>query len=166
MLAILFQLKTMELLQNADATHFQATLLFSMGTVSPASSQSCRSIDADAWCKWALVNTFETIVLCTYLLEWSVLLIKCTRASQDDEMDKLKERLTEVNDALARKKARARLWETMFVADRVNQENASLGTNFYFDQYFTKMVWFTWRACKCVQMWFYNPYNSGSLTIE
>ena len=53
-------------------------------------------------------------------------------------MDKLKERLTEVNDALAREKARARLWETMFVADRVNQENASLGTNFCFNQYFTK----------------------------
>ena len=48
-------------------------------------------------------------------------------------MDKLKERLTEVNDALALEKARARLWETMFVADRVNQENASLGTNFCFN---------------------------------
>ena len=46
-------------------------------------------------------------------------------------MDKLKERLTEVNDALAREKSRASLWETMFVADRVNQENASLGTNLY-----------------------------------
>ena len=59
--------------------------------------------------------------------------MKCTRVSQDDEMDKLKERLNEVNDALAREKARARLWETMFVADRVNQENASLGTNFCFN---------------------------------
>ena len=32
MLAILFSLKTMELLQNGVATHFQATMLFSLRT--------------------------------------------------------------------------------------------------------------------------------------
>ena len=58
-LAILFSLKTMESLQNGVATHFQATPLFSMKTESQASSQRCRSIDADAWCKRALtISTF------------------------------------------------------------------------------------------------------------
>ena len=53
-LAILFSLKTMESLQNGIATHFQATPLFLMKTESQASSQSYRSIDADAWCKRTL----------------------------------------------------------------------------------------------------------------
>ena len=45
-------------LQNGFATHFQASLLISMRTESVASSQSSRSIDADAWCKRALRNTW------------------------------------------------------------------------------------------------------------
>ena len=51
-LAILFSLKTMGSLQNGVATHFQLTPLFT--TDSLASLQSCCSVDADAWCKWAL----------------------------------------------------------------------------------------------------------------
>ena len=43
MLAILFSLKSMETLENGLQTH------------SGASSQSCRSVDADAWCKQALM---------------------------------------------------------------------------------------------------------------
>ncbi len=39
-------------------------------------------------------------------------------------MGKLKERLTEVKNELSRERARARLWETMFVAERVNHEAA------------------------------------------
>ena len=50
-LAILFSLKTV---QNGVATNFQVTPLFSMRTELLASLQSCRSIDADAWCKWTL----------------------------------------------------------------------------------------------------------------
>ena len=53
-LAILFSLKTVESLENRLQTHFGATPLFSMRTVLLSSSQSCRSVDADAWCKWAL----------------------------------------------------------------------------------------------------------------
>ena len=52
--AILFSLKTMESLQNGVATHFRVTLLFSMRTVSLASSGSCGSVDSDARCKQAL----------------------------------------------------------------------------------------------------------------
>ena len=43
-------------LQNGFATHFQASPLISMRTESLASSQSGRSIDADAWCKQALTG--------------------------------------------------------------------------------------------------------------
>ena len=46
---------------------------------------------------------------------------------QDQEVVRLKSQLTEMNDELAREKARARLWETMFVADKVNQENTTQG---------------------------------------
>ena len=55
-LAILFSLKSVELLQNGFATHFQATPLISMRTKLQASLQSCRSVDADAdaWCKRTL----------------------------------------------------------------------------------------------------------------
>ena len=53
-LAIPFSLKTIESLQNGVATYLQATPLISMRTKSLASSQSCRSFDADAWCKRAL----------------------------------------------------------------------------------------------------------------
>ena len=49
-----FSLKTMESLQNGIATCFQATPLILMRTKSQASSQSCRSIEADVWCKRAL----------------------------------------------------------------------------------------------------------------
>ena len=51
---ILFSLKTMELLQNGVASHFGGTALFSIRPVLLASSQHCRSIDADAQCKWIL----------------------------------------------------------------------------------------------------------------
>ena len=50
---ILLYMKTMESLQNGVATHFEVTPLFSVRTVFLASSQCCRSTDADAWCKWA-----------------------------------------------------------------------------------------------------------------
>ena len=59
MLAIPFSLKTMESLQNGVATYFQATPLTSMRTKLQASSQSCRGIDADAWCKRALRVNFD-----------------------------------------------------------------------------------------------------------
>ena len=49
-LAILFSLKTVELLENGLQTHSRATPLFSMRTESQA---SC-SVDADAWYKRAL----------------------------------------------------------------------------------------------------------------
>ena len=52
-LAILFSLKSMETLENGLQPHSGVTPLFSMRTESQASSQSCRSIHADAWCKWA-----------------------------------------------------------------------------------------------------------------
>ena len=42
--------------QNGVVTHFRMTSLFSVRTVLLASSQSCRSIDTDAWCKWALMD--------------------------------------------------------------------------------------------------------------
>ena len=44
MLAILFSLKSMETLENGLQTH------------SGASLQSCCSVDADAWCKRALID--------------------------------------------------------------------------------------------------------------
>ena len=50
-LAILFSLKTVESLHNGVATNFQMTPLFSIRKVSLVSSQSCRSVDSDAWCK-------------------------------------------------------------------------------------------------------------------
>ena len=54
MLAILFSLKSVESLENRLQPHSGATPLFSMRTKLQASWQSCRSIDADAQCKWAL----------------------------------------------------------------------------------------------------------------
>ena len=45
MLAILFSLKSMEMLGNG------------LQPQSGASSQSCRSVDADAWCKRALMDS-------------------------------------------------------------------------------------------------------------
>ena len=45
-------LHVLESLENGLQTHSGATLWFSMRTESQASSQSSRSIDADAWCKW------------------------------------------------------------------------------------------------------------------
>ena len=46
----------MESLQNRVATHFGVTPLFSMRAVSLASSQHCRGIDADVWCKRTLIT--------------------------------------------------------------------------------------------------------------
>ena len=54
MVAISLSLKTMESLQIGVATHSGVTPLFSMRTVSLASSQHCRCVDADAQSKWAL----------------------------------------------------------------------------------------------------------------
>ena len=59
-LAILFSLKTMESPQIGVATHFQATLLFSIRIVLLVSSQNCRNIDSDAWCKRALTKVNVT----------------------------------------------------------------------------------------------------------
>ena len=67
MLAILFSLKTMEPLQNGVATYFQVTLLFSMKTVSLASSQWCRRVEADTWCEQALKACLQLSVS-----NWSV----------------------------------------------------------------------------------------------
>ena len=53
MLAILFSLKSVQLLENRLQPHSGATALFSMRTESQASSQSFCSVDADTWCKWA-----------------------------------------------------------------------------------------------------------------
>ena len=54
-------------LQNRFATHFQVSPLISMRTESLASSQSGRIVDADAWCKRALiiqvVNSLYSILL-------------------------------------------------------------------------------------------------------
>ena len=55
-LEILFSLKTIELLANRLQPHSVVTPLFSVRTVSLASSQRCRRIDADARCKRALVH--------------------------------------------------------------------------------------------------------------
>ena len=54
MIAIMFSLKTMELLENWLQPHSGVTPLFSLRTVSLASSQSCWSVDTDAWYKWGL----------------------------------------------------------------------------------------------------------------
>ena len=53
-LVILFSLKSMESLANWLQPDSGAAQLFSMRSVSLVPSQSCRSIDADAWCKSAL----------------------------------------------------------------------------------------------------------------
>ena len=54
MLVILFSLKSVESLENRLQPRSGATSLFSMRTESLASSLSCCSVDADAWCKRAL----------------------------------------------------------------------------------------------------------------
>ena len=56
-------------LQIGVATHFQASPLISMRTESLVSSQSCGSIDADAWCKRGLA-------LCTEYLSGMGLCLK------------------------------------------------------------------------------------------
>ena len=53
-LVILFSLQTMESLERGLQPQSGATQLFSMKTILLASSQSCCSVDADAWCKRAL----------------------------------------------------------------------------------------------------------------
>ena len=57
MLALLLSLKTMELLKNVLQPHSGGTPLFSMKTESRATSQGCRSVDADVWYKRALSLT-------------------------------------------------------------------------------------------------------------
>ena len=54
MLAILVSLKSVESLENRLQPHSGVTPLFSMRIESLASSLSCRSVDADAWCKRTL----------------------------------------------------------------------------------------------------------------
>ena len=56
----MFSLKTIKSLENALQPHSGVTPLFSMRTVSLASSQSCRSVDADAWYKRGLKDEKET----------------------------------------------------------------------------------------------------------
>ena len=68
MLVILFSLKTVESLENGLQPQSGETPFFSINTESLASSQSCRSIDVDAWCKWALSST----VLLLHLPVWFV----------------------------------------------------------------------------------------------
>ena len=51
------QAVTMESLLNGVVTHFRVTPLFSMRTVLLTSSQSCRSVVADAWCKQTLKDS-------------------------------------------------------------------------------------------------------------
>ena len=53
-LVTLFSLNSVESLENGLQSHFEVTPLFSMRTESLTSLQSCRSVDADAWCKWAI----------------------------------------------------------------------------------------------------------------
>ena len=70
-LSILFLLKTMGSLQNGVEIHFQVTTLLSMITELLASSQSCHTIDADAWYKWALTYllyyySYTVIVILSY----------------------------------------------------------------------------------------------------
>ena len=55
-LAILFSLKTMEVLENGLQPQSGMTSLFSMRTVSLVSSQSCCSVDADVCCKHAFMK--------------------------------------------------------------------------------------------------------------
>ena len=72
-LAILFSLKTMELLENRLQPHSGVTPLFSIRTESLVSSQSCGRIDADAWCKRALkCLLFRMILTIFYTMseEW------------------------------------------------------------------------------------------------
>ena len=47
----------MEILENGLQTHSGATPLFSIRTELLATSQSCCSVDADAWCKRAPTYT-------------------------------------------------------------------------------------------------------------
>ena len=49
------------MLQNGFATHFQASPLISMRTESLASSQSGRSVDADAWCKRSVHTVYVSV---------------------------------------------------------------------------------------------------------
>ena len=76
-------------LQNGVATHFQASPLISMRTELLASSQSCRSVDADAWCKWALTFGHQSTkkfkqecipVGCVPPAHWPYLIEKTTHA--------------------------------------------------------------------------------------
>ena len=50
-------------LQNEVATHFQAFPVISMRRELLASSQSCRSVDADAWCKRELIEQRKSKLL-------------------------------------------------------------------------------------------------------
>ena len=59
-LVTLFSFKSVESLENALQTHSGVTPLISMRMESLASSQSCCSLDADAWCKRTL-----NILTCT-----------------------------------------------------------------------------------------------------
>ena len=69
-LAILFSLKTMESLENGLQPQSGVTPLFSNRTESLASSQSCQSIDTDAWCKRAFNVQGYFIVLGVNVRVW------------------------------------------------------------------------------------------------
>ena len=66
MLAILFSFRSIKLLLNKIATHFRDAPLFSIRTELLVSSQSCRRIDADAWCK-RVPNIHKAFKLCSFL---------------------------------------------------------------------------------------------------
>ena len=79
MLVILVWLKTLRSLQNGLQTHSEVTPLFSVRTGSQ-SSQSCHSVDADAWCKRALSVQFNASWLsCIMQFIWLSLVLPLSR---------------------------------------------------------------------------------------
>ena len=59
MLETLFSLKTMESLENEFQPHSGVIPSFSIRTELVASSQSCRCVDDDTWCKQAVSGLSE-----------------------------------------------------------------------------------------------------------
>ena len=68
----MLSLKTMDTLQNRVATDFGVAPLVSMRTVSLASWQYCRSVDAGAWCKALAISLWSNFWLLTASVSVSV----------------------------------------------------------------------------------------------
>ena len=83
MLMILLLLKTMESLQIGFVTHFWTTSLFSVRTVWLASSQSCRSLYADAWCKRAPIEPLTHVYVSSGFKTF-VIFVTMVREAIDD----------------------------------------------------------------------------------